>query len=67
MSKEALAIRTIEDLVKFAKDLGTPTEGQFAKYLWEWSNHPLTPSVLAGEVMRQAGYKPFQGYPLEKK
>ena len=51
-------------VAELAKVLGRPTEGSFASFVWEWSNSRNTPSDLAARTMREAGYTPFEGYPL---
>jgi hypothetical protein len=35
--------------------------------LWEWSNRSYVPVSLASEVLSDAGFVPFAGYPLTQK
>ena len=51
-------------VAELAKALNRPTEGPFASFVWEWSNSRNTPGDLAARTMREAGYTPFEGYPL---
>ena len=51
-------------LARLARELGNPTRGQFAAFLWDLSNKPTFPVELATDLMQEAGYEPFKGYPL---
>ena len=51
-------------LARVARDLGSPTTGGFAEYLWRLSNDLTLPVEYAARFMRAAGYEPFVGYPL---
>lgn len=57
-----------EIIVKAVKELGYPTEGETAAALWQWlsSMHGPAPST-AKRIYLELGYKPFAGYPLERK
>jgi len=53
-------------LAKLAKNLDSPTHGELAHFLWRFSNSGCVPSSIAAEMLRAAGYKPFEGYPLKR-
>jgi hypothetical protein len=54
----------IDAVARDAWERGRPTEGEFAEYLWGASNH--IPVADAEQMMRDAGYIPFEGYPLKR-
>lgn len=52
-------------LVALAIEARSPTEGPLAWAIWRKSNtEPDAPAAC--RAMRQAGYAPFQGYPLQR-
>ncbi len=52
-------------LIASAKELGHPTEGEFALALWIALSGQFGPNPReAAAIYRQCGYQPFQGYPL---
>ena len=53
-------------LAKVARAAGKPTVGPLAGLIWELSNRDSLPSMIALEFMVEAGYQPFQGYPLKR-
>jgi len=53
-------------LAKIARELGSPTDDAFAEYLWRLSNY-LQPVEYAVQLMQEAGYKPFAGFPLQRR
>lgn len=56
--------REAEQFIREARALHTPTCGAFAERFWRWSNSSEVAYTFAAAVMRQAGYKPFSGFPL---
>ena len=56
-----------ECIVAAARELGHPTEGEFAQNLWilcsgEWTLNPQQ----ATRLYQECGYVPFAGYPLKQ-
>jgi hypothetical protein len=51
-------------LVQLLRDAGSPTEGKLPAVAWQVSN--ILPWEYGHEFLTEAGYKPFQGYPLIK-
>jgi ribonuclease HI len=51
-------------IARLCKELGSPTQGQLAEFVWRLSNFAALPFAVAEEFMRSAGYIPFKGYPL---
>jgi ribonuclease HI len=49
---------------RLCKELGSPTEGHLAEFVWRISNSSALPVGVAQEFLRSAGYVPFKGYPL---
>lgn len=55
------------DIAAIARDAwerGRPTDDEFAEHLWHASNH--MPVCDAREMMKAAGYIPFEGFPLKR-
>jgi hypothetical protein len=52
--------------IEEARKRGNPTNDEFAERLWRWSNSQSVSYQLAAQTMREAGYKPFQGFPLQR-
>ena len=58
-------MKTFEDWVKEAEELGHPTEGEWAMRLWQLcSSHRGLPVTDGKMLYMECGYIPFQGYPL---
>jgi hypothetical protein len=53
-------------VARIAREMGSPIKGSFAAFLWSLSNRETLPVELATDLMKEAGYKPFCGYPLVK-
>jgi ribonuclease HI len=51
-------------IARLCKELGSPTQGPLAEFVWRLSNFAALPFAAAEEFMRSAGYVPFKGYPL---
>lgn len=56
-----------ETIVAAAKQLGSPSEGEFAQNLWilcsgQWG----LDKAKAAKLYRECGYEPFAGYPLKQ-
>jgi hypothetical protein len=52
-------------LARATRALECPTDGGIAWLVWRISNSDRLPAAIADEFMREAGYVPFQGYPLK--
>ena len=55
------------EFVAEAARLKSPTTGEFACRLWEWSTRNDVPVHLAGDTLRRCGYEPFSGFPLTRR
>lgn len=56
-----------EAIAKTARELEMPTDDAFAEALWRWSNRPREVALgIAERTMREAGYEPFKGFPLQR-
>lgn len=53
-------------IAQAAELLNWPTHGEFACALWQWSCCVRIDYSSASDIMRQAGYIPFVGYPLAR-
>lgn len=51
-------------LARLAREMNSPTDTDFAEYLWRLSNASSLPVEVAQRFMRAAGYEPFVGFPL---
>ncbi len=51
-------------VARLCQELGSPTEGALAEFVWRLSNSDSLSIAAAQEFMRSAGYVPFKGYPL---
>lgn len=62
--------RTPKDLadaiVNVALALGSPTDGEFAAWLWRLLSSGNMDGLWANNVYSRCGYVPFQGYPLRR-
>lgn len=56
-----------EIIVAAAKNLGHPTQGEFAAKLWEVCSGQRLPVDDAKRLYEACGYVPFSGYPLTRK
>jgi hypothetical protein len=54
-------------VVRLAREAGIEPDSQFAWVLWRLSNAETLPVELAKEMMIQAGFVPFAGYPLVRR
>ena len=52
--------------IEEARKRGNPTNDDFAESLWRWSNSQSVSYQVAAQTMREAGYKPFCGFPLQR-
>lgn len=52
--------------IEEARKRGNPTNDEFAESFWRWSNSQSVSYQLAAQTMREAGYKPFPGFPLQR-
>lgn len=53
-------------IIREAKARNYPTSDAFAEWVWPWSNSREVGPSKASCVMRQAGYMPFIGFPLQR-
>lgn len=56
-----------EIVVAAAKQLESPTQGEFAAKLWEICSGNRLPVKEARMLYEACGYVPFRGYPLTRK
>lgn len=63
-----LCFRSPEVLEFLARHSGYPTEGPLAEAIWRHSNREHGMSLRDAKYwMEHMGYKPFVGYPLQRK
>lgn len=53
-------------LIRIALDLNSPTDSDFAAWLWQVLSDPCTDPAWAMDVYMRAGYIPFTAYPLQR-
>jgi hypothetical protein len=51
-------------LAKLCKELGSPSDGALAEFVWRLSNVDTLPVKIGYEFMAEAGYVPYVGFPL---
>lgn len=54
-------------VAKTARELGSPTDSDLAALIWRLSNAASLPVEIATDFMREAGYEPFKGFPLQRR
>ena len=53
-------------LARCCRDLGSPTQGELAEFIWRLGTRETFPVVLAQNFMRACGYQPSKGFPLQR-
>jgi hypothetical protein len=54
-------------IAKLAKELGSPKDDLLANFIWRLSNSQSLPVNVATDLMEEAGYVAFSGFPLKRK
>jgi hypothetical protein len=56
----------LADLARQCRAAGCPTNTALAELVWFLSNRAALPVSVGEEFMREAGYIPYQGFPLKR-